>query len=342
MNQLFENYVYEMNHSTVVITGAAGMIGSCIVNSVVEVIEKHHLDITIYAIEYSSDRIDATLQDSLKKSYVHLVETDITKSVKIEGRVDYIIHTAGVTGGSKQHIEYPVKTIDVALFGTKNILELAKEKQSKGMVFLSSLEIYGNAESENGNIDESNFGSVDVTCVRSSYSESKRMCENMCCAYAAQFGLRICSVRLTATFGSGINYRDNRVFAQFARSIIEKKDIILKSNGSTERNYCDVEDAACAILCVLLHGKTGNSYNVANMDTAVSIKELAEHFIHLYVESGIQLKFDIVLDIEKLGYNKAICVKLNSEKLMKLGWKPYYSLDDMIQHLVSYMEQHRY
>lgn len=105
------------------------------------------------------------------------------------------------------------------------------------------------------------------------------------------------------------------------------------------RNYCDTLDAADAILTVLEKGERGEAYNVANMATDLSIKELAERFIALYPESGITLKFDIPEDITKLGYNGTVKIRLDTEKLEKLGWKPKFGADDMIRHLVSAMRE---
>ena len=147
--------------------------------------------------------------------------------------------------------------------------------------------------------------------------------------------------RLTATFGEGVAYQDGRVFAQFARSVIEGKDIVLKSTGETVRNYCDVEDCADALLLLLTKGESGQAYNIANQQTQISIKDLAEKFIALYPQAGINLRFDLQDDISKLGYIQKIHSCLNSEKMMQLGWKPKFDLDEMIVHLVDSMRSNR-
>ena len=98
--------------------------------------------------------------------------------------------------------------------------------------------------------------------------------------------------RLTATFGPGVSYNDGRVFAEFARSIIEEKDIVLKSTGETVRNYCDVADCADALILLLENGESGEAYNIANSDTEISIIDLAKRFVKLFPEAGTSVSIE--------------------------------------------------
>lgn len=119
---------------------------------------------------------------------------------------------------------------------------------------------------------------------------------------------------------------------------MDHKDIILKSTGETVRDYCDTEDVARALLILLINGVPGNAYNVANMNTEISIRKLAERFIELYPESGSKLVFDLSEDATKFGYNKIMRNVLDSHKLQNLGWSPQYDIDAMIKHLVESMQ----
>ena len=133
------------------------------------------------------------------------------------------------------------------------------------------------------------------------------------------------------------DYGDNRVLCEFARCILEKRDIVLRSTGETVRNYCDVDDAAEAILLVLERGAVGEAYNIANPATAISVRDLAERFIALHPGSGAAMKFDLSEDAAKLGYNKTIQIRLDSQKLEALGWAPRYGIDELIGHLMDAM-----
>jgi dTDP-glucose 4,6-dehydratase len=219
--------------------------------------------------------------------------------------------------------------------GSRRVLELALQRNCKGVVFTSSLEVYGNTGISQKNITETDGGYIDTMNPRSSYSEGKRISECLFTAYAKQYGLRAMVARLTASFGDCASYTDKRVFAQFARSIVNHEDIVLKSTGETVRDYCDALDVASALLTILSEAPAGEAYNVANMDAEISIKDLAQRFVDLYPESGSHLVFDLGEDAQKLGYNPVMRNVLDSSKLMGLGWKPEYGIDDMIRHLVD-------
>lgn len=163
---------------------------------------------------------------------LEFVQGSIEEIPEIKENIDYIIHCASPTASSF-FIEYPVETIKTAVQGTINVLELAKEKKIKGMVYLSSMELYGKIEKDEF-VSESELGYIDPLNIRSCYPESKRMCENLCACYAAEYEVPVYQVRLAQTFGPGISYEDKRVFAMMARKAIEGKDIILQTKGTSK------------------------------------------------------------------------------------------------------------
>lgn len=331
-------FAQRFKSTTFLITGATGMIGQNVIRVLMHLNDCYNAEIQVIAHAQNEQKVKTIFQNEYKREDFKTVISNIT-NLEITDDVDFIIHTAGVTGGSKQHIDFPMRTISIALEGTKRVLDIALEKKSKGVVYLSSLEVYGNTGFDKEKIAEDDGGYINPVNVRSSYSESKRMCECMCASYTKQYGIPTYIARLTATFGKGVSYQDNRVFSQFAKSIIENKDIVLKSTGETVRNYCDAEDAARAFLVMLVNGEAGSAYNVANMDTEVSIKELALKFIELFPESGTQLVFDLDEDVKKLGYNATMRNVLDADKLMKIGWKPLVDMDEMIKRLVLSMKE---
>lgn len=326
-----------VGNSTILITGATGMIGQNIVKLLLRYNDEFNTNIRVIGHARNAEKFKKIYEDVLLRSDLSSCICDVT-ALNTSEKVDYIIHTASVTGGSKQHIDYPMRTIGTSIDGTRVALEMAREQKVKGIVFLSSLEVYGNTGQDKKYITEEDGGYIDPMNVRSSYSEGKRICECMFSAYAKQYGIPATVARLTASFGYGVSYHDNRVFAQFAKSILNHKDIILKSTGETVRDYCDTEDVARALLILLINGVPGNAYNVANMKTEISILKLAERFIELYPESGSKLVFDLSEDVAKFGYNKTMRNVLDSHKLQDLGWSPKYGIDDMIIHLMKSMK----
>lgn len=315
------------------VTGATGMLGQNVIALLLAMNDSLNANISIIAHCRNLDKAQLVFADYSEREDLSFICSDITELVT-DKHVDFIIHTASVTGGSKQHLDYPMRTISTALEGAKRVLDLALQNNAS-VVFLSSLEVYGYTGMNSRDIKETDGGYIDCTNVRSSYSESKRMCECMFASYAKQYGLRAFIARLTATFGYGVSKTDKRVFAQFAQSIIKNEDIILKSRGESVRNYCDAEDAAAALLYIMAKGKTGEAYNVANMETEISIKDMAQKFIELFPESGGELVFDLSEDATKLGYNAEMRNVVNSQKLMDLGWKPVFGMNDMILRLVN-------
>lgn len=319
---------------TILVSGATGMIGSQVVRRLEEVDGAN-----VVALYRDARKKDRLFPDPSRN--VEWVSCDINRPFDYEGHVDYVVHTAGVTGGSKKHVDFPLRTINTAVFGTENLLELARRNSVDGFVYLSSLEVYGKTDASLASIRECDGGYIDPVAVRSSYSESKRMCETICAAYHKQYGVPAKIVRLAPTYGRGASWDDNRVLCEFGKCIIEGRDIVLRSTGDTVRNYCDVDDAVEAILLVLTRGQACEAYNVANMSTEISIRELAERFIRLYPDAGTKLRFDIAEDIGKLGYNQTIKVRLDSTRLQQLGWQPRNDLDRMIGNLVRALETDR-
>ena len=154
--------------------------------------------------------------------------------------------------------------------------------------------------------------------MRNSYPIGKIASENLCCGYAKEYGVPAMSIRLTQTFGAGVNYNDTRVFAYFARCVKEKTNIVLKTRGETERCYLYTTDAATAILTVLLNGKAGEIYNAADEGTYCSIAEMAEQVAK---SGGIKVVYDIQ-DTAVNGFPDTLYMDLDTTKLQKLGWCP--------------------
>jgi len=328
--------VNTFKNSIILVTGATGMIGQNVVKLLLHMNKILNSNIHVLAHCRNQEKANLIYWQEKNNGNLSFIFSDI-KQLDYSGDIDFIIHTASITGGSKQHVDYPINTIDVALVGTKRVLELTKDKNASA-IFLSSLEVYGFVGDRKNPLKETDFGFIDCTNPRSSYSESKRMCECLFSAYAKQYNLNAYIARLTATFGYGVSASDNRVFSQFAKSIISKNNIVLKSTGGTVRNYCDSLDAASAFLYILSKGRPGKAYNVANMATEISIRDLAQRFIDLYPESGTKMVFDLSSDATNFGYNAEMKNVLDSSELMSLGWKPVFGIDDMIGHLVSSMK----
>lgn len=303
---------------TILVTGATGLIGKLCVKSLLN----SGYNTQVIALVRDEEKAKNIFGESKRLTY--LVQ-DINQRINTTRRVDYIIHAASTTS-SKDFVEKPVETIYTAINGSRNVLEFAKNKRLEGMVYLSSLEIYGVNEKEN--IKERDYGYIDILNPRSSYSESKKMVETMCISYGTEYGVPVKIARLAQTFGAGVSISDNRVFAQFAKAIINKENIILHTKGETKRNYCYTTDAVRGIFTILTKGENNNAYNVANENSYCSISEMA----HLLENENTKVEYKI--DEVNRGYNPTVKIALNTEKLNALGWEAKVNLKEMFDRLI--------
>ena len=317
----------KLKNKMILITGATGLIGYTLVNSLVYANKKHGLNLKILALIRDMDRARERFMDIDSDTALEYVIGTVEKLPEITEKVDYIVHGASQTA-SKAFVNEPVETIMTALKGTENILELAKAKNVSGMVYLSSMEVYGHPE-KGHKVTEDEIGTLSPLDIRNSYPISKIQCESLCFAYAKEYGVPAMSVRLTQTFGPGVNYNDGRVFAEFARCVIEKRDIVLKTKGETERSYLYTADAATAILTVLLKGEPGQAYNAANEDTYCSIAQMAEMVAK---QGGIKVRYDIQ-DEAGNGYPKALYMDLDTGRLKRLGWRENYKVHSQYKYM---------
>lgn len=323
----------ELAGKTVLVTGATGLIGSTVVRVLLTANELKELGIHVVALVRKREKAEHVFGGLVDAEGLELLVGDVTQPLSYEGTVDYIVHGASPTS-SRFFVSRPVETIATAIDGTRNVLEFAREKHVSGMVYLSSLEVYG-TPSQDGPISERDYGYIDPLSVRSSYSEGKRLCECLCCSYAAEFGVPVKIARLSQTFGAGVAYDDPRVFAEFARCAVEKKNIVLHTAGNTLRTYCYTRDAASALVYVLLKGEPGTAYNVTNPDTGVTIREMAQTVCETFPESGISVEFDTPDDLASFGYNPEMRIRLDPTRLEELGWKPTVGLAEMFTRMVA-------
>ena len=324
----------QLEGKKILITGATGLLGSSLVHTLLEWNKTASEPIKIVASVRNPEKAEKIFPDGKKYSLEYLIG-DVAEIKAENTGIDYIIHGASPTS-SRAFVETPVEIAKTSLYGTINLLELAKANNVKSFVFLSTMEVYGTPQTDD-KIYEDRYPVQNVLNVRTCYPESKCMCENLCVSYASEYGVPAKILRLTQTFGPGIEYNDGRVFAEFARCVIEKRDIILKTKGETKRNYLYTADAVTAILTVLLGGENGNAYNAANEETYCSIYEMAQTAAAL-CEEKINVRIEENPN-QNSGYAPTLKMNLSTEKLQALGWKPHYSMKQMYGRMIETMKK---
>ncbi len=324
---------------SVLVTGATGLVGSLLVRTLACINRMHDLGMTIYAMVRSSKKAEEVFGALLTRGDVKLVLADITDRAQVMAApdtIDYVFHCAAVTT-SKTMVEKPVETIMAALQGTQNLLDLAVKTKAASFVYVSSMEVYGDMSVlGDTRASEDKLGFVNPQAVRSNYPESKRMCENMCTAYLSEYGVPVKTARLAQTFGAGILPWENRVFAQFARSAKEGRDIVLHTKGLSEGNYCYTADVMRGLLLILLTGKDGEAYNVANEATHTTIAGMAQLVAERIADGKIKVVFDIP-EGNQFGYAADTKLQLDATKLRGLGWSSKFGLEDCYRRMMADM-----
>ena len=322
--------------SSILITGATGLVGSQLARALACYNRVHDAGMRIYLLVRSRTKAADIFGALLERGDVTVLTGDVTDPFRDyfadDLPLDYIVHAASVTA-SKMMVEKPVETIRISLEGTRQMLELARQHAVRAMIYVSSMEMYGTVDFDRP-VTETDLGYIDPLRVRSNYPESKRMCENMCVAYHAEYGVPVRIARLSQTFGAGILKGENRVFAQFARSAINGQDIVLHTAGRSEGNYCYTRDTIRGLLTILLHGQDAEAYNVANEACHTTIAAMAHLVAEQIAGAAIQVVFDIP-ETNTFGYAPDTKLKLSSAKLRALGWEPQVELTEAYRRMIA-------
>lgn len=337
----------ELYHRTVLVTGATGLVGSMAVKALLKMNQVKNAGIKVLAFVRNIKKAEAMYAEFQTENLIYVegnLDQPITDAVTSFSNgdtlektdVDYIIHGASPTA-SKYFVSYPVETIMTAVNGTKYVLDLAKEKQAKGVVYLSSMEAFGAPDANLPYVKEENLGYIDIHNPRSCYSEGKRMCECLCASYASEYQVPVKMARLSQTFGAGVPYEENRVFAQFAKSAIHKQDIVLHTEGKSVGNYCYTRDCVMGILLLLVRGEAGQAYTVSNPEANITIRDMAKMVAEKIAGNEIRLVFDIPESAMTYGYAPDVNMRLNADKLKALGWEPVIGLEEAYRRMIGSM-----
>lgn len=318
---------------TFLITGATGLIGSVMTKCLVALNWRYDLGIRIIAIVRDLEKAKRIFDDEFKEIEIKQLSLNSITIDNLGRGIDYIVHLAGPTA-SKFFVEHPVETLRTAIEGTISVLEYAKNAGVKGMVYASSLEVYGSNDTDVW-LDEDFQGYLNPLETRSSYNMGKRAAECLSHAYVEEYNVPVMMARFTQVFGAGISESENRVFAQFARNIISGADIEIHTQGLSAKPYCYTTDAVSAVLYMLLKGEKGDAYNIANKDSYISIRDMA-YMLKDNFNPNISV---CICPKENQGYAPQTKLKLCTKKIEALGWKPYYNLHQMFERLLLFLNK---
>ncbi len=279
----------DLSGKNVLLTGGRGFLGRYFVE-VFDRLNKGVLDkpVTLIVLD---NLITAGKEGAQMPKYDHVefIKHNVIHPFAYEGPLDYVIHAAGIAS-PYYYRAYPIETMEVAINGTRNMLDLA-EKSSARFSFFSSSEIYGDPDTKHVPMQESYRGNVSCQGPRACYDESKRAGETLCYIYHTQNGTATNTIRPFNVYGPGMQETDYRVLPNFASRIKSGSPLHIYGDGTQTRTFCYITDALVGFFKVFLKGVPGEAYNIGNPKPEISMIDLAKT---LKIISSSKIKYDII------------------------------------------------
>ena len=300
----------KLKGTTVLITGAYGMLASYVVFMLLYLNERKMIPVKIIALVRSKEKF-AQRFGSIASHPCLPVRTDsLDAEIKIDENIDYIIHAASLAS-PQYYSTVPIEVLKPNVLGNYYLLELGARKKTKGYLLFSTGDIYGVSQNKT-QIKETDYGIMDPLDIHSCYSESKRMAETMCKAWLWQKEVPVKILRIWHTYAPTMDIEsDPRVFASFVNDIVHKRN--------------------------LLQGKNGEAYNICNTKEFYSIRELADILVNLYPELGLKAEKKERDKAEAYVENSvANDVPPDNGKLTALGWEAKYDVKTGFKRVIEY------
>ena len=310
----------------ILVTGATGLIGSCLVDVLMQRPQK---DYQVYALGRNERRANHRFHRYISDNSFHFVEWNVIQPLTCNVTFHYIIHAAS-NGSPNFFSNSPVEVMKSNLFGVSNLIEYGLGHGMKRFLYVSSGEVYGS--NETAVLDENSYGYVDILNSRSCYPSSKRAAETLAMCYAGEYGADVVVARPCHTYGPHFTESDNRVYAQFIRNVLSGEDIVLKSAGTQYRSWCHVEDCVSALLYILLKGKRGEAYNIADKNSVITIRELAEMIASI---AGRKVVMQAPSDSEMKGFTPIKRAVFNTAKMEALGWTVSGTMEEKLRRTID-------
>ena len=312
---------------TVLIAGASGMLGSCLVDLL-----RFYGHCRVIAMgrsaAYARERFGSS------DEYYTFYQGDVCVPVTgLRENVDYIIHAAS-NADPVSMAKDPTGTLLANVQGTKNLLDHGMSHGMKRFLFVSSGEVYGQPNVGLDDFREDYCGPLDLSAPRSCYPTGKRAAEVLCQTYISQYQVDAVIVRPCHLFGPTMTRKDSRAVSEFLWSAVDGRDIVMKSAGLLERSHCYVVDAAQALLTVLQNGTPGVAYNIADKRHQMRVRDFAEQAARA---GGCKVLYRVPSKLEQAGYSKVSRAVLDASRVVALGWQP--EAEDAIEETVRILRE---
>ena len=308
-----------MSTERVVITGAAGFIGS-------------HLAEALLDRGYSVVGIDNLLTGDIGNiAHLHnrdfeFIKHDVTNYIYLPGPVHYVLHWAS-PASPIDYLELPIPTLKVGALGTHKALGLAKAKGAK-FVIASTSEVYGDPIEHPQK--ETYWGNVNPIGPRGVYDEAKRFAEAMTVAYHRYHGLDTKIVRIFNTYGPRMRIRDGRAVPAFISQALRNEDVTVFGNGKQTRSFCYISDLVDGIIRLMLSAEN-DPVNIGN-PTEMTIEEIAKIIIEMTGSTSRIVYKPLPVDDPKVRKPDITRAKT------LLGWEPKVELREGLASTIEYFK----
>lgn len=327
----------KLEGKTLLISGGAGFLGSYFLATICELNKKVlKKPCRVISIDNFITGKKRRIVEEIKDKKFTFIEADVTKPLNIEGKVDYIIHAAGLASPF-YYQKFPIETIESAIYGAKNLLEIARNKKVKSFLYFSSSEIYGDPDPKFIPTPETYKGNVSSIGPRSCYDESKRLGETISMVYHSLYKIPVKIVRPFNVYGPGMLPNDYRVVPMFVSKALAREPLPVHDKGAQTRTFCYISDAIVGFLKVLLSKENGEAFNVGNDENEVTMLELAK---------VVKKIFDGKVDIKTISYPKLYPQdepkrrRPDLGKIKKrLGYSPQVNLEEGLRRVVRWYRE---
>lgn len=316
-----------LQDKTVLIAGASGMLGSCLVDLL-------RFDGRSRVIAMGRNAAYAEERFGPSDEKYTFYQGDVCVPIAdFRKNVDYIIHAAS-NADPVRMAKDPAGTLLSNVQGTKNLLDYGMAHGMKRFLFVSSGEVYGQPNADLDDFTEDYCGPLDLSAPRSCYPAGKRAAEVLCQSYISQYQVDAVIVRPCHLFGPTMTRRDSRAVSEFLWNAVDGQNIVMKSAGLLKRSHCYVVDAARALLTALQKGIRGAAYNIADRRYQMRIRDFAEKTARA---GGCEVLYKAPGELEQAGYSKVSRMVLDASRLKALGWRP--ETEDAIEKTVSILRE---